>query len=80
MWFQNIIHHQMLGVPLWIIGLCGLVGVLVDIDHIISHYWLTNLDARFLHTPLLAISCIVLFSLGAYIAGLLCWMVLGGKG
>ena len=80
MWTQNILGITVVGVPLWVILLCGLVGVLVDIDHFIAHYWLTTLDARFLHTPLLIVSCVVLCGCCAYIGGLFCWMVLGGKG
>ena len=76
MWIQNILGITVGGVPLWVILLCGLVGVLVDIDHFIAHYWLTDLDARFLHTPLLIISCAVLCCCGACIAGLLIRMVL----
>lgn len=76
MWIQNILGNTLGGVPLWVILLCGLVGVLVDIDHFIAHYWLTDLDARFLHTPLLIISCVILGGCCAYIAGLYSWMVL----
>jgi len=36
MWLQSILHYQVFGVPLWIILLCGLVGILIDID-ILSH-------------------------------------------
>jgi len=67
------------GVPLWIILLCGLVGILIDIDHPIAYYWIRDLDGRFLHTPLLIASCVVLCGCGAYIGGLLIRMVLGGK-
>lgn len=76
MWIQNLLHHQVFSVPLWVILLCGLVGILVDIDHPISYYWLTNLGRQFLHTPLLIGSCIVLCCCGACVGGLLIRMVL----
>ena len=76
MWAQNILGVHVVGVPLWVILLCGLAGVLVDIDDFIAYYWLTTLDARFLHTPLLIVSCVVLCGCCAYIGGLFCWMVL----
>jgi len=80
MWLYNILHYSLFGIPLWVGVLCGVISVLVDLDHIIAHYWLTGLDGRFLHTPLLIISCGILFSCCAYIGGLLIWLVLGGKG
>ena len=76
MWLQSIIYYQVLGVPLWVIVLCGVVGILVDIDHPISYYWLRSLDGRFLHTPLLIGCGCVLLGVGAYIAGLLVKLVL----
>lgn len=76
MWISSLIHYQVFGVPLWVILLCGLAGLLVDIDHPISYYWLTDLSKTFLHTPLLLISCIVLCSCGTYLGGLLIRMVL----
>jgi len=77
MWLQGIIHSQVFGVPLWVIVLCGVVGVLVDIDHPVAHYWLTGLDGRFLHKPLLVISSIVFCGFCTYTAGLLTGVVLG---
>jgi len=76
MWLQSILHCQVLGIPLWVILLCGVIGVLVDIDHIIAYYWVRSLDGRFLHTPLLIISCVVLCGCCTYIGGLLLRMVL----
>ena len=76
MWIQGILGVTVGGVPLWVILLCGLVGILVDLDHFIAHYWLTELDARFFHTPLLIVSCVILGSCSAYIAGLYLRMVL----
>jgi len=79
MWLQNIIHTQVFGVPLWVILLCGLVGILIDIDHPIAHYLIPEWSGRFLHTPLLIISCVVLCGCCAYFGGLFLRMVLGGK-
>jgi len=76
---QHIIHYQMRGVPLWTILLCGLAGILIDIDHPIAYYWLTGLDTRFLHTPLLVSSSIMLCGCYAYIGGLYVRMVLREK-
>ena len=80
MWIQNIIHTSLFGVPLWVILLGGVCGVFIDIDHPIAHYWLTGLDGRFLHTPLLIASSIIFVGCCAYLGGLFCWMVLKGKG
>jgi len=77
---RHIIRHQVRGVPLWVILLCGLAGVLVDIDHPIAYYLIPEWSGRFLHTPLLIGSSIVLCGCCAYIGGLLLRMVLGGKG
>jgi len=78
MWIQDIIHYQVLGVPLWVGLLCGFISVLVDLDHIIAYYWVRGLDGRFLHTPLLIISCCVLCYLGACLARLFFRVVLRG--
>jgi hypothetical protein len=55
--------------PLWVIGSCGLAGILVDIDHPIT-YWLTGKATRADHIPLAIISCIILCSVSACIGGL----------
>ena len=78
MWLQNIIHYQVFSIPLWVIVLCGVIGILVDLDHPIAYYWLTKFNGQFLHTPLLIISCVVLCGCGAYIGGLLIRVVLRG--
>ena len=60
-----------LGVPLWVILLCGVLGVLIDLDHPIAYYRLNKSHSRFLHTPILIISgCIFFISLSC-IGGLL---------
>ncbi len=76
MWLQNILIYQVVGVPLWVIGICGVLGVFIDFDHIIAYYWAPGLNGRFLHTPILIFSGLVLFGLGTYISGLLIRLVL----
>jgi len=49
--------------------LCGIVGVLVDLDHVIGHY--LGWDSHFLHTPLLIVSGAVICGALAYLGGLL---------
>lgn len=61
---------------LFTFGVCGLVGILIDIDHVITYYLLRDWSGRFLHTPLLVASGIVLCGLSAYLGGLLIRVVL----
>jgi hypothetical protein len=50
---------------------CGVVGVLVDFDHIIAFILKRdNTDAKILHTPLFIITGIVFIGIIAYIGGL----------
>ncbi len=63
---------------LYVIVTCGLVGVLVDIDHPLSVI-LDIGNGRFLHTPLLVVSCLVLCCTGACIGGLLIKAVLANS-
>lgn len=77
MWLQSIIHSSLFGIPLWVIVLCGVIGILVDIDHPIAYYWLRSLDGQFLHTPLLIASGVVLCGCCAYLGGLCIKLVLG---
>lgn len=60
-----------------IIGLCGLVGVLVDFDHIawvILSYYLPQAyfydNGRFLHLPMFIVTCCAICGVCAYIGGL----------
>jgi len=54
----------------FLIGLlCGVIGVLVDLDHVIAYY--IGRSNRFLHTPLLIVSSIVICGALAYLGGLL---------
>ncbi len=80
MWLRSIIHYKVRSVPLWVILLCGILGVLVDIDHPIAHYFIPEWSGRFLHTPLLIISCCMFIGISTYCAGLYIRLVLGGKG
>lgn len=75
MWIRDWLNCKVLGVPLYIIGVCGLAGILVDIDHPLA-YMLKIPDGRFLHIPFLAgAMCIILYC-GARAGGLLIKMVL----
>jgi len=69
--------------PLLAFGLCGIIGVLVDIDHLIAlsiwgHIGTEITNGRFWHTPLFIISCIGICYLGAYLRGLYPKLVLIG--
>ena len=63
------VYYTMLYDALLVGFLCGVVGVLVDIDHVIALF--TNRSGRLLHPPLLITSSIVLCGLIAYVGGLL---------
>jgi hypothetical protein len=56
---------------------CGIAGVLIDIDHPIGY--LLDIPGRFLHTPLLIASSLVLCGCSAYLGGLLVGKVLKQK-
>ena len=75
----SVLHYKVRGVPLWVIGSCGLAGVLIDIDHPIA-WWLTGKTTRADHIPLAIISCIILCVVSACIGGLYCRLVLREKG
>lgn len=60
--------------PLWAIGLCGLVGVLYDADHLIAYY--TSLPGRFLHLPLFIVCCTLLGGYCALVGGYLLGYIL----
>jgi len=70
MWFRDTVHFKMRGISLLAFCLCGFIGILVDIDHPISYYLIPEWSGRFLHTPLLIASCLMLCCLGAYLGGL----------
>lgn len=74
MGLRDITRYKVFNIPLWVIGVCGVAGVLADIDHLIAHF--AGWDGRFLHTPLLIISSLVLLGLGSYLAGLYFGVVL----
>lgn len=71
-------NYKVRGVPLWIIGSCGLAGILVDLDHPIS-YPITGYPSQWLHIPIAVISCIILCSIGAYCGRLYFKLVLTKK-
>lgn len=74
-------HHlrnKIIGVPLWVIGACGLVGVLIDLDHPIA-YWITGEPSRFAHFPLAIVSGVVLCFVGACLGRLYVKKVLGAE-
>ena len=66
---DSVVHYKVRDVPLWVIGGCGLAGILVDIDHPIT-YWFTGKATRADHIPLAIISCIILCGVSACIGGL----------
>ncbi len=68
---------------LWIIGLCGLAGILVDIDHVIALFIWRYInpsisEGRIWHTPLFIISCISICYLVSRPRGLYTKLVLVG--
>lgn len=66
-----------------IFGICGLVSVLVDLDHLISLllYWYVSTkfaEGRLWHTPLFILSCLGICYLVAHFRGLYPKLVLVG--
>jgi len=64
-------------------GLCGLAGVLVDVDHFISpvlwRYWFPQItEGRLWHTPLFILTSLVICYLLSRLPGLHSKLVLGG--
>lgn len=66
----------MLYTALLVFGLCGLVGVLVDLDHL-ANKTLDYTRDRKLHKYYLIVSCVVLSCCVSYLGGLLLGKVLG---
>ena len=64
------VYPKMLHTTLLIGLLCGIVGVLVDMDHVVAYF--TGRPDKFFHPHLLVASSVVLCSLVAYLGGLLC--------
>ena len=75
MGIRHIFNRKLWGVPLYVIGFCGLVGMAVDVDHALA-YWLEIPDGRFLHLPLLAGAVIIILYCCTRGAGLYIRMVL----
>ena len=70
-------------IAFFVFGLCGVVSVLVDIDHLLAlliwKYWNpTFWNGRCLHSPILAIACLVIIGCCAYWGGLHIRLVLMG--
>lgn len=68
---------------LLIFGLCGIVGVLVDVDHALALIlWRTVapgiVEGRIWHTPVFILACIGICCLVSHITGLYPKLVLGG--
>jgi len=64
-------------------GLCGLAGILVDIDHLAAlvlwRYWLPWVsEGRIFHTTLFIASCLAICGLGAHITRLYFRLILMG--
>lgn len=71
--------HSTLRIVWW----CGLAGVLVDLDHVVSlllwRYWNPQItEGRLWHTPLFITSCLGICYLGSHIGGLYSRLVLVG--
>ncbi len=62
--------------------LCGIAGILLDVDHLIKSILWPELPvvpySRFLHAPLLIACSVALVGIGAYIGGLYIKVVLKG--
>jgi hypothetical protein len=71
-------HPSKFGAPLLAFWICGVVGVLIDLDHPIGYIF--GLDGQSYHTPLLYIASVVLCGISAYLGGLFIWMVLSRRG
>lgn len=62
-------RYKLANVPLWVIAVCGICGVLVDIDHLAPALGIGN-SYRLWHIPLGYISGAILCGVIAYIARL----------
>ena len=68
-WHRDMVHRLLRSKPFYIICCGGVCGVLPDIDHIISYYWLKELDGCFLHTPLLIWAGTLIVIMCSYYSG-----------
>ena len=73
---RNMVHYLLRSRSFHIGLLCGAISVLLDLDHIIAHYWLTGLDGRFLHTPILIGACTLIVIMCSCYSGLYIKLVL----
>ena len=68
---------------LLIFGICGFVGILLDIDHLFAlliwRYWKPTFNnGRFLHKYYLITACLIFLGVGTYLGGLYMGQILGG--
>lgn len=80
MWIPDNRNNNKIINALFIGVCCGIVGILPDIDHIVS-YWLSPLseDRRIFHVAIFIVCCIVLFSLISYGTGFFIQRILKKK-
>ena len=76
---RDMVHRLLRSKPFYIGVMCGAISLLPDIDHIISYYWLKELDGRFLHTPLLIWAGTLIVIMLSCASGLYIKLVLRGK-
>jgi hypothetical protein len=75
---ERVLHRKVGNVPLYIIGYCGLAGILIDLDHPIS-YWITGKATRAAHSVIGIACCIILCGIIAYCGRLYYKLILRGK-
>jgi hypothetical protein len=79
MWHEYLRNNKMLWASLCVFGVCGLVGVLVDLDHIPFILGLAQ-EPRLLHLSIAVTSGIVLLGTLSYLGGLLLMPFLRKRG
>ena len=67
---RSIRDCKVIGVPLWVIFLCGFLGVLIDIDHPIAYYIIKSEHGRFLYPPVFLLGCGIFCFVFSRITGL----------
>jgi hypothetical protein len=71
MWISNRTDNNKTRSAFYVGIMCGVIGILPDIDHVIS-FWIQpqSESRRIYHDPILFVCCLVLCSLIAYGGGL----------
>ena len=69
------LHHPVRTTPLRVFCVCGLVGLLVELDHVVSYVY-QGQASRFAHQGIMLASSVILIIAGTYIGGLILGMVL----